>query len=52
MLFALCTCMMLVCVTENGRRQQTRGDYISFRDLLLRLDKSLEIDLAKQDTKR
>ena len=25
-----------VCVTENGRRQQTRDDYISFRDLLLR----------------
>jgi len=31
-----------VCVTENGRRKQTRDDYISFRDLLLRLYISLE----------
>jgi putative transposase len=36
-----------VCVTENGRRKQTRDDYISFRDILLRLYKSLENDLAK-----
>ncbi|MCL2119969.1 MAG: hypothetical protein FWH27_16245, partial [Planctomycetaceae bacterium] len=42
----------LVCVTENDRRQQTRDDYISFRDLLLRLDQSLEIDLAKPDPTR
>ena len=41
-----------VCVTENARRQQTRDDYISFRDLLLRLDQSLEIDLAKPDPTR
>jgi hypothetical protein len=26
-----------VVVTENGRRQQTRDDDFSFRDLLLRL---------------
>ena len=41
-----------VCVTENVRRQQTREDSISFRDLLLRLDKSLELDLAKPDPTR
>ena len=36
----------LVCVTENGRCKQARDDYFSFRDLLLRLYKFLENELA------
>ena len=45
-------CFERVCMTKNVRRQQTRDDSISFRDLLLRLAQSLEIDLAEQDRTR
>ncbi|MCL2119100.1 MAG: hypothetical protein FWH27_11810 [Planctomycetaceae bacterium] len=51
----MCNCWIWferVCVTENGRRQQTRDGSISFRDLLLRLDQSFEIDLTKPDRTR
>jgi len=39
-----------VYVTANGRYKQSRDDYFSFRDLLLRLYYSLEHDLEKLTT--